>query len=284
MSTTDDRARHALRTIAHDAAAEADTERALAAVTKARRRIPTSVWVGLAAAAAVGVVTVVAWPDDRDRVVVDDVTSTVGTAPGPATTAVAATTTPTTAAPPTTQAATTVPTSVVPPGDPLAPGVVEFTGIGQLRLDRPLTDFPGWSSSFDLGPACGNLSPNDTTWEVAQARVTDDGSGALRIDAVYTYDPRFRTAEGLGVGSTISELRATYGDRLREAKPEFLPDGRPAISDPPYAHYAPIASVFEGDHAITFWLSGLDGAPGGEVVSAVKVSHLDFAGDDEGCA
>ena len=263
MSTTDDRARDALRTIARDAAAEADTERALAAVTKARRRVPTSVWVGLAAAAAVGVVTVVAWPDDRDHVVVDDVTSTSETVRAPT---------------------TTVPTSVVPPGDPLAPGVVEFTGIGQLRLDRPLTDFPGWSSSFDLGPSCGNLSPNDTTWEVAQARVTDDGTGVLRIDAVYTYDPRFRTAEGMGVGSTISELRATYGGRLREAKPELLPDGRPAITDPPYAHYAPIASVFDGDHAITFWLGGLDGGSAGEVVSAVKVSHLDFAGDDEGCA
>jgi hypothetical protein len=272
MSTTDDRVRTALRTIARDAAAEVDTERALAPVMRGRRRIATAVWIGVAATIAAGVVAAVAWPDDRDHVVVDGVTSTAATAPS------------TTVAPSTTPATTTAPTSVVPASDPLSPGVVEFTGIGQLRLDRPLADFPGWRNSFDLGPSCGNLTPNDTSWDVAQARVTDDGTGVLRVDAVYTYDPRYRTAEGVGVGSTISELRTTYGDRLREAKPEFLPDGRPAITEPPYAHYAPLASVFDGQNAITFWLGGVDGARIGEVVSAVKVSHVDFAGDDEGCA
>ena len=82
----------------------------------------------------------------------------------------------------------------------------------------------------------------------------------------------------MGVGSTISELRTTYGDRLREAKPEFLPDGRPAITD-----YVSLAAVFDGENAIRSG-SGVDGARIGEVVSAVKVSHVDFAGDDEGCA
>jgi len=279
MSTTDDRVRNALRTIARDAAAEADTEQALAPVMKGRRRIATGVWIGVAATIAAGVVAAVAWPDERDHVVVDDVTSTATATPTTGSAAVPTTT----VAPSTTQASTTAPTSVVPASDPLSPGVVEFTGIGPLRLDRPLTDFPGWPSSFDLGPSCGNLTPNDTSWDVAQARVTD-GTGVLRIDAVYTYDPRYRTAEGMGVGSTISELRTTYGGRLREATPEFLPDGRPAITEPPYAHYAPLASVFDGQNAITFWLGGVDGARIGEVVSAVKVSHVGFAGDDEGCA
>ena len=78
--------------------------------------------------------------------------------------------------------------------------------------------------------------------------VTADECRLLRVDAVYTYDSRYRTAEGrLGVGSRI-------------------------------------ASVIDGDRSITFWLGGLDGAGASRVVSAVKVSHRDFAGNDEGCA
>ena len=50
------------------------------------------------------------------------------------------------------------------------------------------------------------------------------------------------------------------------------------------AMYAPVASVFDGDRAITFRLGGRQGGGIGEVVNVVKVSHLDFAGDDEGCA
>jgi hypothetical protein len=96
--------------------------------------------------------------------------------------------------------------------------------------------------------------------------------------------PGIGRPRGLGVGSRIDELRATSGDRPKEGAPQFLPDGRPAISEPPYAHYGPIASVIDGDRSITFWLGGLDGAGAGRVVSAVKVSHGDFAGDDEGCA
>ena len=71
MTTTDDRVRNALRTIARDAAAEVDTEQALAPVMKGRRRVATGVWIGVAAAIAAGVVAAVAWPDDRDHVVVD---------------------------------------------------------------------------------------------------------------------------------------------------------------------------------------------------------------------
>jgi hypothetical protein len=56
------------------------------------------------------------------------------------------------------------------------------------------------------------------------------------------------------------------------------------MTEPPHAYYGPVASVFDGDQAITFWLGGVEGARIGEVVNVVKVSHVDFAGEDEGCA
>ena len=45
-----------------------------------------------------------------------------------------------------------------------------------------------------------------------------------------------------------------------------------------------IASVIDGDRSIIFSLGGLDGAGASRVVSAVKASHRDFAGNDESCA
>lgn len=283
MTTTDDRVRRALRQVAHDAAEQADTDRAMGAVVRRRPRIPTGLWLGMAAAVAAGAVAIVMWPEDRNKVVTTDVTSTAPTAP-PNPTIGSSVAAPTSVVPTTVAPTTSVPGAATSPGDPLGPGVVDFTGIGQLQLDKTLDAFPGWTTSFDLGPSCGNLTPNATLWDVVQGRVTADERGVLRVDAVYTYDPRYRTTEGMGVGSTIDELRATYGERLKEAAPAFLPDGRPAISDPPYAHYGPLASVFDGDRAITFWLGGRAGTGVGQIVSAVKVSHLDFAGDDEGCA
>ena len=223
MSTTDDRVRNALRTIARDAAAEVDTEQALALVMKGRRRVATGVWIGVAAAIAAGVVATVAWPDDRDHVVVDGLTSTAAAA---STTGSAATPT-TTVAPSTTQATTTAPTSVVPASDPLSPGVVEFTGIGPLRLDRPLTDFPGWPSSFDLGPSCGNLTPNDTSWDVAQARVTDDGNG--RPPRRRRVHLRPALSHGGGDGRRFDHQRAAHDLRRSAAGGQArIPARRPA--------------------------------------------------------
>jgi hypothetical protein len=72
---------------------------------------------------------------------------------------------------------------------------------------------------------------------------------------------QWRTAEGSGTG---------------------LPPRRPAGDHRPALRYRLVASVFDGDRAITFWLRGLDEAAAGQVVSTVKVSHLDFAGDGRG--
>src|SRR5215470_10589987 len=144
MTTTDDRVRRALRQIARDAAAQADPDKALAAVARRPRHLTTALWLGMAAAVAAGTVAYAVWPDDKDHVVAGGSSTTAANVPALTTassvvssTSVIPTTSvsPTTVAPPTTAVASTSgPTSIAGAADPLAPGVVEFTGIGQLRL------------------------------------------------------------------------------------------------------------------------------------------------------
>jgi hypothetical protein len=288
MTATDERAGRALRALAAEIESEVDTEAALASVQQSHRRIPPGVWLGLAAASVAAlVVAAVTVAGDEDEVVVrDDPVTTTVPAPTPAPTTVA----PTTVAPTTTPASTTVapttaapttaaPTTTPASGDPLAGATVDATGIGPLRVGMTLDELAGWEQDFELGPTCGAVTPNPDTWDRLRGRVVQGDDGVFRVDAVYTADAGIRTAEGLGVGSTIDEVRGTYGDRLIERRPEVDATGTIVHTDPPYAYYGAVAAVFEGDTAITFWLDPL-----GESVDYIKVSTRDFAGDDEGCA
>jgi hypothetical protein len=266
MTATDERVRRALRALAAETESGVDSEAALAAVLRSHRRVPSGVWLGLAAAGVAALaVTAVTVADNRNEVVVND-NPVATTAPAPATTA----------APTTAPAPTTVPAS----GDLLAGATVDPTGIGPLRVGMTLDELPGWEQDFPPGASCGQVTPRPDTWDRMHGYLREGDDGVYRVTAVYTSDATIRTAEGMGVGSTLDELRATYGDRLIERVPELDATGVNVQTEPPRAFYGPVATIFQGDTAITFWL---DPSGSGSVWN-VKVSVRDFAGDDDGCA
>lgn len=86
-------------------------------------------------------------------------------------------------------------------------------------------------------------------------------------------NPAYRTASGVGVGTTLATLERVYGGDLVLDRM----DGWEHPTDGLLASYQDVAAVRSGERAITFYL--LDDA-----VSTVTVSAADFRGDDEGCA
>ncbi|HEV2808870.1 MAG TPA: hypothetical protein VGV93_00545 [Acidimicrobiales bacterium] len=129
---------------------------------------------------------------------------------------------PSTAAAPATTAAPTL-TSLLPVGDivlgPLGLGVVDFgveaaTALAALeaRLGPPVDDRPlGSCPSGEV----------DRVVQFAELSVLIDVAGgterfvAWDLGEPSTGRPRLTTTEGIGIGTSVAELRSVYGDRLR---------------------------------------------------------------------
>ena len=146
---------------------------------------------------------------------------------------------PSTAAPTTTAAPTL--TSLPPVGDivlgPFGLGVVSFgveaaTALAALeaRLGPPVDDRPlGSCPSGEV----------DRVVQFAELSVLVEGSGdserfvAWDLGATSTGRPRLTTAEGVGIGTSLVELRSVYGDRLRLARDDAFGPAFEVEVDPP---------------------------------------------------
>ena len=73
-------------------------------------------------------------------------------------------------------------------------------------FDVPADDYAGWATNY----------PADASWHYPfLAEVTYvDGTTESAIERITVQSPMIRTAEGLGIGSSVADLEAQYGDDL----------------------------------------------------------------------
>ncbi len=192
-----------------------------------------------------------------------------------------ATTTTTTTVDPTTP--TTPPTIPLPDDlrDAPAGREITFEGIGDVQLGQLVA--PELVSSDIALSGCGYWPDGEVVQSAdapPTALVTGADTAEPRVTAVYLRNnASYRTASGIGIGTSLATLERIYGDRLVVD----AVDGWDRPTDGLLASYQPVAAVRDGDRAITYTLT-TPPDPASATVEAVKVSAADFWGDDEGCA
>ena len=116
---------------------------------------------------------------------------------------------------------------------PAAAGALVLSGddLGVTRVGAPYQDAVRAVARV-LGPpraipasstACIGAEQLEVEWPGFRLAVSDD-----RVSGWTADDPRLRTPSGVAVGTTVAELRRTYGDRLRLFEP--TPDAGPGFA------------------------------------------------------
>lgn len=160
---------------------------------------------------------------------------------------------------------------VAPAGDELT---IRFDGVGPVALGQVES---GFSTNWDIADAAvGDCASRDAAGGWWLGSLTGDPSDPTkaRLFEIQVEDSRYRTASGVGVGTSLEALRRVYGDQL--VVDEM--DGWEHPTNGLLAMYTKVAGVREGNQALTFVLDE------DERVRQVEVSYVDGWGDDEGCA
>lgn len=150
---------------------------------------------------------------------------------------------------------------------------ITFDRIGDVALGQEFGP-----SEFDrhFESGCGYWGPGEPSHdgdEPLGGLVAIDGDVGRAISVMVRDNPRYRTASGVGVGTTLATLERIYGDDLVVDRA----DGWESPTDGLLGSYVDVAAVRNGDRALTYYLHG-------DAVHTVKLSAADFWGDDEGCA
>lgn len=158
---------------------------------------------------------------------------------------------------------------------------ITFDSIGEVSLGQRLSAEE--VTVYEDGGPCGYWGPDEPSHDLDQPLSGLVNGARTSRPVVSTINvrnnSRYRTVSGVGVGTSLEDLRRAYRDSLviDRMDPEWAPtDGLLAI-------YQDVAAVRYGDRALTFILRR-DGTTGEDIVEAIKLSHADSWGDDEGCA
>ncbi len=157
------------------------------------------------------------------------------------------------------------------PADPST--TIRFDGVGSLALGDVASGFETISGTNERGE-CGWASNDEFDGMLLGVMAGDPSEPSrARIAEIKVGDARYRTASGVGTGTTIDELRRVYGDRLVIDDP----DGWDRPTDGLLASYRTVAGVRHDTFALTFVLEE-------DRVVQIEVSDAESWGDDEGCA
>ena len=150
---------------------------------------------------------------------------------------------------------------------------IAFGRVGDVGIDDRLD--PSEVDPHE-GSDCGYWGPSEPSHdgdEPLGGLVNGATSSSPRVTSIMVRNPTYRTASGVGIGTTQATLQRIYGKDLVVDRA----DGWEQPTDGLVAYYQDVAAIRRGDHALTFYLRA-------DVVEVVKVSSADFWGDDEGCA
>lgn len=151
---------------------------------------------------------------------------------------------------------------------------VTFDRIGSVRLGQVVD---ASEVDFEFHP-CGywptglDASGFDDPGQSPTALVDGSGDQPVLSIVYIRLNPVYRTASGVGVGTTLATLERIYGDDLVVDRS----DGWEHPTGGLLASYQDVAAVRNADRALTFYLRG-------DVVETIKLSSAQFWGDDEGC-
>ncbi len=171
-----------------------------------------------------------------------------------------------------------VPDSIPPAGpdlQPTEPGrVISFDGAGDAHIGQ--RSDPSLVQQYELPSSCGYWGLNEPAHDgdeplsglVAAANTSDP-----TVRSIMVRSSSYRTASGVGIGTSLATLQRIYGNDLVLDRLDELHQPTDGL----LASYNDVAAIRHGDRALTFALRA-------DRVVAVKVSAANFWGDDEGCA
>ena len=151
---------------------------------------------------------------------------------------------------------------------------ITFDGAGDVRIGQVLD--PSDVTQYETPGSCGYWGPNEPSHdgdEPLGGLVAAANTSAPTVRSIMVRNSRYRTASGVGTGTSLATLQRIYGTDLVLDRLEALHQPTDGL----VASYNDVAAIRHGDRALTFVLQA-------DRVIVVKVSAANFWGDDEGCA